>query len=128
MTDMPTAPIDLFASVIQLQDDRHAAAAKFDATQDNWQLMTMRAETESDVHADYWEMHPDGEELVACLSGGMRLYLRCDQTGEEEVTLAAGAAVIVPRGRWHRIELDAPSDLMAVTVCQNTRLESRTKP
>lgn len=43
------------------------------------------------------------------------------------VRLSAGTAVIVPRGRWHRLELNAPSDLMSVTLRHGTRLEKRTR-
>ncbi|WP_281182544.1 hypothetical protein [Nocardia miyunensis] len=39
--------------------------------------------------------------------------------------MSAGTAVIVPRGRWHRIELDAPSDIMSVTMGRGSRLEQR---
>jgi hypothetical protein len=38
----------------------------------------------------------------------------------------AGTAAIVPRGRWHRIELDIPSNIMAVTLPRGSRLEKRT--
>jgi hypothetical protein len=40
----------------------------------------------------------------------------------EEIKLAAGTAVIVPRGRWHRIDLAASSDIMAVTLPRGSRL------
>jgi hypothetical protein len=40
--------------------------------------------------------------------------------------LGAGTAAIVPRGRRHRLELDAPSDLMSITLRDGTRLEKRT--
>lgn len=43
------------------------------------------------------------------------------------MVLIVGTAVIVPRGRRHRIELDAPSDIMAVTLLPGSRLEKRTK-
>ncbi|MFI8888636.1 hypothetical protein ACIGW9_40845, partial [Streptomyces sp. NPDC053813] len=38
----------------------------------------------------------------------------------------AQCSVIVPRGRWHRLELNAPSDLMSITLRHGTRLEKRT--
>ena len=83
--------------------------------------------TDADVHADHWELHPDAEEVVSCLTGGIRLYLPPEQPGAaEEIKLAAGTAVIVPRGRWHRIDLAAPSDIMAVTLPCASRLEKRT--
>ena len=64
--------------------------------------MAFRARTDADTHADHWK----------CMTR----------------PLSAGAAVIVLRGRWHRIELVEPSDVMAVIVLRGTRLEKRTNP
>ncbi|GGR09891.1 cupin domain-containing protein [Streptomyces netropsis] len=96
---------------------------------DGWQLMAFPVETDADVHADHWEVHPAADEVVSCLTGGIRLYLRPEQPGEEEqeIKLTAGTAAVVPRGRWHRIELDAPGDIMAVTWPRGSRLEKRTE-
>lgn len=41
-----------------------------------WQVATFRMETDADVHADHWEMHPRAEEAACCLTGGIRLYFR----------------------------------------------------
>lgn len=90
--------------------------------------MTFHVETDADVHADQWELHSDADEVVSCLTGGIRLRFRPEQSGEEEIEVAAGTAVIVPRGRWHRIELDAPSDIMSITVPRGSRVEKRTEP
>jgi len=118
---MTVAAIDLFSDAIRLHEDGHALAGRrsFDPTKAGWQLMAFRAKTDADVHA---------EEVVSCLDGAIRLYFRGESSGdEEEVRLAAGSAVIVPRGRWHRIELDEPSDIMAITVRRGTRLQKRTE-
>jgi mannose-6-phosphate isomerase-like protein (cupin superfamily) len=125
---MTVTPIDLFASEIRLCQGGqvHAGQRTFDPELDGWRLMAFHGQTDAEVHADHWEVHPDAEEVVSCLTGGMRLYLRPEQPGEEEeIKLTAGAAVIVPRGRWHRIELDAPSDIMAVTLPRGSRWEKR---
>jgi hypothetical protein len=37
------------------------------------QIATFHVETDADVHADRWEMHPQAEEVVCCLTGGVRL-------------------------------------------------------
>ncbi|GHC05173.1 cupin domain-containing protein [Streptomyces rochei] len=128
---MTAAPISLFSSFIHLdQDGRvHAAQPVFDAERDGWQLMTFHVETDADVHGDHWEIHTEADELVSCLAGGIRLYFRPEQPGaeEEEVRLAAGTATIVPRGRWHRIALDGPSDIMSVTLPRGSRLQQRTE-
>lgn len=128
---MTVAPIDLFASFIHLEQGGQVRAGQpvFDAEQDGWQVMAFHVETDADVHADHWEVHSGADEVVSCLAGGIRLYFRPERPGEEEeeIALAAGTAVIVPRGRWHRIELDAPSDIMSVTVARGSRLEQRTE-
>jgi mannose-6-phosphate isomerase-like protein (cupin superfamily) len=127
---MTTTPVDLFASFIHLRQDgqAHAEPRTFDPERDSWQLMTFHVATDADVHADHWEVHPDADEVVSCLTGALRLYFRPEQPGEEEeIKLPAGTAVIVPRGRWHRIELDAPGDIMSITVARGSHIEERTE-
>ncbi|PZG06991.1 cupin domain-containing protein [Nonomuraea aridisoli] len=126
---MTVTPIDLFASLLRLHQsgEIHAGKRPTDFDQDGWRLRAFHAKTDADVHADHWEVHPEAEEIVSCLIGKMRLYLRPERPGqgEEEIRLPAGTAAIVPRGRWHRIELDIPSAIMAVTLPRGTRLEKR---
>jgi mannose-6-phosphate isomerase-like protein (cupin superfamily) len=131
MTTTPLSPIDLFASALHIHPDGNVKAAERRMTGSDsgaWQIATFHVETDADVHADHWEMHPEAEEAVCCLTGGVRLYFRPDESdgAERTVHLRAGTAVIVPRGRWHRLELDAPSDLMSITLRHGTRLERRT--
>ncbi|MFI5570917.1 cupin [Streptomyces sp. NPDC051740] len=128
---MTTTTIDLFTSALHFHPDGDVRAAERQMTSsgsDAWQIATFHVETAADVHADHWEMHPQAEEAVCCLTGGVRLYFRPDTPGgaEDMVRLRAGTAAIVPRGRWHRLELDAPSDLMSITLRDGTRLEKRT--
>ncbi|MFJ8083238.1 cupin [Streptomyces sp. NPDC096205] len=127
---MTVTPIDLFASFIHLDEGGQVRAAQpvFEFEREGWQLMTFHVESDADVHADHWEVHTDADEIVSCLSGGIRLHLRPEQPGQEaeEIALRAGTAAIVPRGRWHRLALDAPSDIMSVTVPRGSRLEKRT--
>ncbi|MFI6845034.1 cupin domain-containing protein [Kitasatospora sp. NBC_00085] len=128
-----TTPVDLFASALHIHPDGDVRAAErrmVSGAPGAWQIATFHAETDADVHADHWEMHPEAEEAVCCLTGGVRLHLRPTAPGGDEsvVRLRAGTAAIVPRGRWHRLELDAPSDLMSITLRHGTRLERRTGP
>ena len=128
---MTVTPIDLFASSIHLRQGGkiHAGKPVFDPERDGWQLMTFHAKTGADVHADRWEVHPEAEEIVSCLIGTIRLYLRPERPGqaEEKIRLTAGTAAIVPRGRWHRIELATPSNIMTVTLPRGSRLEKRSE-
>ncbi|MER5570886.1 cupin [Streptomyces goshikiensis] len=129
---MTTPVIDLFASALQFRPDGDVRVAERRMTSSDsgaWQIATFHVETDAEVHADQWEMHPEAEEAVCCLTGGVRLYFRPTTPGgaEDMVQLSAGTAVIVPRGRWHRLELNAPSDLMSITLRHGTRLEKRTR-
>ncbi|MEO3825156.1 cupin [Actinomadura sp. B10D3] len=122
-------PIDMFASGLTFHPDGDVRAAERRMTtgDGSWHVATFHVETDADVHADHWEMHPAAEEAVCCLSGGVRIYLRPEEPGGEEqmAALPAGHAFIVPRGLWHRLELDAPSDIMSIGLRQGTRLEPR---
>jgi quercetin dioxygenase-like cupin family protein len=82
-------------------------------------------ETADDVHADLWEMHPLADEAVCCLTGTLGLHLRATQpdTPDDVIHLLPGRAVIVPRGRWHRIDFEESAVLLAATVRRGTELE-----
>ncbi|MCB5178999.1 cupin domain-containing protein [Streptomyces antimicrobicus] len=128
---MTAAPIDLFSSFLHLDPSGRVSAEPpvFDTERDGWQLMTFHVETDADVHGDHWEVHSAADELVSCLTGGIRLHFRPERPGEaeEEIRLTAGTAAVVPRGRWHRIALDGPSDIMSVTLPRGSRLQRRTE-
>lgn len=101
---MTTTPIDLFVSALQFRPDGDVRAAERQMTSSDpgaWQIATFHVETDVDVHADHWEMHPEADEAVCCLTGGVRLHFRATTPGgaEDMVQLPPGAAVIVPRGR-----------------------------
>ncbi|MFI6515323.1 cupin [Spirillospora sp. NPDC050679] len=128
---MTVAPIDLSASALHLhQDGRIRAGKRTDEPgHDGWRLTAFHVKTDADVHDGHWQVHPEAEEVVSCLIGKIRLLLRAERPGreEEQITLTAGTAAIVPRGRWHRIELDTPSTVMAVTLPRGSRLEKGTE-
>ncbi|MFI5535661.1 cupin domain-containing protein [Nocardia sp. NPDC051929] len=124
---MNQAPIDLFGRAIHFGHDGHVAAGerRMSTGDGDWQLATFHVESDADVHADHWEVHPGSDEAVCCLTGALRLYLRPEHAGDDEtmVRLTAGTAFVVPRNRWHRIELDEPSDIMSVGLRNETRQE-----
>ncbi|MGW0665399.1 cupin [Streptodolium elevatio] len=123
---MPTPPIDLFSSPVHLRPDggiqtAHAAMAA-GAELDGWLLAVMHAESEADVHSDLWELHPDADEFVSCITAEIRIVFRPERSGDtdEEIRLTPGTAAIVPRGRWHRLIVDTPGYMMAVTLPRGT--------
>jgi len=65
------------------------------------------------VHADHWERHPAGDEILCALEG--RLLVTIDGDGAtEEAVIENGQAFIVPRGRWHRLRVLEPGRLLFV--------------
>lgn len=95
--------------------------------QEGWVVASFHVECDQDVHGDHWEIHPAGQEAVTVLSGRARLILRPEHDGDQEqtVTLEAGTACVVPRNRWHRLEIDGPTDLQSITPRRGSRLEPR---
>jgi mannose-6-phosphate isomerase-like protein (cupin superfamily) len=128
---MDLVPVELFApTVLSLQAGGRVHSEtppRMSADADGWSVAMLNAETSKDVHGDRWEVHPAADEALCVLSGSIRLILRgADGASDaEHITLGTGTACIVPRGRWHRLELDGPAGLMSVTMHHGTRLEPR---
>ena len=60
------------------------------------------------------EMHPDGDKLLYLITGRVNVVL--EEPGEVRVVeVSAGQAIVVPRGTWHRVELQEPSHLLDIT-------------
>ena len=71
---MKTTTVDLFASALHFRPDGDVRAVERQMTSSDsgaWQIATFHVETDADVHTDYWEMHPEAEEAVCCLAGGL---------------------------------------------------------
>ena len=121
------SPVDLFTDALHFNHDGDLHAGPPRMPDGDWQLASFHVETDADVHADHWEMHPAGEEAVCCVRGAFRVYLRATNpdAADVPVRLRAGEAVIVPRGTWHRLELDEPSDIMSITMRRGTQAERR---
>src|SRR5688500_7312609 len=54
-----------------------------------------------------WEVHPDGAEVVVCVTG--RATLHQEVEGEvRTVVVGPGEAVVNPPGTWHTADVDEP--------------------
>ncbi len=67
-------------------------------------LVSMHTFTES---WDVWEMHPNGSELVLCVSGRITLTQEHPDGQVASVAIGVGEAVINPPGVWHTADIDA---------------------
>jgi mannose-6-phosphate isomerase-like protein (cupin superfamily) len=71
-----------------------------------------------------WERHPAGQEVLLVLSGAISVYLRDHRDGREPfAALMAGQAFVVPAGQWHRLTVEEPADLLALTPRAETQHE-----
>ncbi|MEV4803236.1 hypothetical protein AB0K18_24800 [Nonomuraea sp. NPDC049421] len=116
-------PFDLLMSTVLLSASGEIHAGRRSIDRDGWRLRVLHARTATDVHGGHWALHPEADELVSCIVGKIRLYLRGEGRGEEEIRLCAGTAAIVPRGRCHRIALDIPSTILTATLPPANRLD-----
>src|SRR5215813_8738363 len=60
------------------------------------------------------EMHPDADEVLFLISGRVDVILE-EGGAENVVEVAAGQAIVVPKGVWHRVVLREPSQLLHIT-------------
>ncbi|KDN23757.1 cupin domain-containing protein [Amycolatopsis rifamycinica] len=102
---------DLFSTAIQLRPGGVAEPGTADGTS-LWSVGAFHADDDRAVHGHLWERHPEGHEVLVVLSGSLHVHVR----GEGLVTtLTAGRSFIVPPGRWHRLSVAEPGDLLSIT-------------
>ena len=76
-------------------------------------LVSMHRFTES---WDSWEMHPEGEEVVLCLSGQMTLVQEMADGSAATVTIGAGEFAINPPGCWHTADIEGEATALFITA------------
>jgi len=122
--------VDLFDTPVQLREgglvENAESRARGSAGDDAglWTMGAFHADDDHAVHSDVWERHPGGHEVLCVLSGAFRVHLRDHGDGTEPVaTLTAGRSFIVPAGRWHRLSVAEPGDLLSITPRPGTEHE-----
>jgi mannose-6-phosphate isomerase-like protein (cupin superfamily) len=76
---------------------------------------------DASVHADQWERHPDGDEILCVLEGRLLATLELDGAADA-VTIEKGQVFIVPQGSWHRLQVLAPGRLLFFTPTAGVEL------
>jgi mannose-6-phosphate isomerase-like protein (cupin superfamily) len=61
-----------------------------------------------------WERNPNGDALYYLLSGAVDMMVEVGES-EHTISLRPNNACIVPRGVWHRLIVQKPANLLAVT-------------
>ena len=74
---------------------------------------------------DSWEMHPAGDEVVACLAGTMTLHQEFPDGRTERVVLNAGDYAINPPGVWHTADVTGEVTALFITAGLGTEHRPR---
>ena len=59
------------------------------------------------------EVHPDGDEILYVISG--RLRVAGDSAPDEPLELGPGAACVVKKGEWHKVDVLEKTQLLHIT-------------
>ena len=74
---------------------------------------------------DSWEMHPEGDEVVLCLSGALTLHQEMRDGSTAVVTITAGEYAINPPGCWHTADVDGEATALFITAGLGTEHRGR---
>jgi mannose-6-phosphate isomerase-like protein (cupin superfamily) len=85
-------------------------------------LVSMYSFTES---WDMWEVHPNGAEVVLCISGNMRLHQEHPDGSTATVDLKPGEYAINPPGVWHTADIDGEATGVFITAGAGTEVRPR---
>jgi quercetin dioxygenase-like cupin family protein len=85
-------------------------------------LVTVHSFTESWTS---WEMHPQGDEVVLCLSGAITLHQEMVDANAATLTIGAGEYVINPPGCWHTADIDGAATALFITAGLGTEHRPR---
>jgi mannose-6-phosphate isomerase-like protein (cupin superfamily) len=122
---------DLQSTYLRLRAD--GSVQKLPVDQQFWPML-MSGEL-GDFHHEYlvtcfthasdwqnWEMHPNGDEIVALMSGTVTVILEAPDGTQTTVRLdQPGSFVYVPRGTWHTAKLQAPATMFFITPGEGTQ-------
>lgn len=85
------------------------------STDADWIVGVKPVTDQVSVHGDHWERHPRGDEILCLLEGHVAVVLTSAGAPEQRIDLDGGQALIVPRGHWHRLQVQEPGRLMFIT-------------
>jgi uncharacterized cupin superfamily protein len=73
---------------------------------------------------DMWEMHPNGAEVVVCISGTLVLTQEIEGS-EQQTTLQAGEYAINAPGVWHTADVESETTALFITAGVGTQHRAR---
>lgn len=74
---------------------------------------------------DIWEMHPQGSEVVICISGTMTLHQEDAEGSVTTTTLSPGEYAINQPGVWHTADVEEEATALFITAGIGTQHRPR---
>ncbi|WP_162818241.1 cupin domain-containing protein [Aquirhabdus parva] len=109
--------IDFHSQLIALGTDKRASTLSWNMlarVAPDWVVGIVTAANDQAVHAEIWERHPAGDEILYLIEGRLLLTLLLEDKQEKSIDLLTGQVFIVPQGIWHRIHVIEPAQLLFV--------------
>ena len=72
-----------------------------------------------------WEMHPNGDEVVLCISGTMTMHQEMADGGTATAVIGPGEYAINPPGAWHTVDVDGEASALFITAGLGTQHRPR---
>jgi len=72
-----------------------------------------------------WEMHPNGDEVVLCISGSMTMYQEMADGSTATAVIGPGEYAINPPGAWHTVDVDGEASALFITAGLGTQHRPR---
>lgn len=72
-----------------------------------------------------WEMHPNGDEVVLCISGSMMMHQEMADASTATAVIGPGEYAINPPGAWHTVDVDAEASALFITAGLGTQHRPR---
>ena len=102
----------------------HALETALRGSQDGLLLTAWQVSDGGNLHSHLWEVHVDGDEVLAMLSGAVTVDC-VDGSHRTSTCLAAGQGLLIPKGVWHRLDLREPGLLLALSPTAGTQLSEQ---
>ncbi len=76
---------------------------------------------------EFWEMHPNGSEVVLCTAGRITLHQQHAGGARDTVTLGPGEYAINPPGTWHTADVEGEATAVFITCGLGTEHRPRAR-
>jgi len=129
---MALTPFRLDDSLISYSDGRRArriarSFGEFQNPEHDHLLMVFDFTDDASLHADHWERHPGGDEILCVLEGRLLAAVEADGA-TQEAEIEEGQAVIFPKAAWHRLRVIEPGRLLVFTPRAGSELRPLEAP